>query len=179
MTYAAGLLFTVLLPSVALAQEGDYVGPNHIHGIAVELHGNLDTIGVFGGGVRFALPLLPSGFIRGRVDDELALSLGADLFFAPTHFGSSYYDSGAYLVPIVALNWNFYLGRNWSIFPEAGAALHYGFDQNNWVDAYGQHYGWLYAVPDLGFGVRLHLDPRLAVVFRLSTPGGAQLGFQF
>lgn len=179
MTYAAALLLLVLSPTTSFAQDGDMVGPNHIHGLSLELHGNLDAIGVFGGGVRLGVPLVPAGIIRGRVDDELALSLGADLFFGPGPFGPAPYDSGAYLVPIVALNWNFYLGSSWSIFPEVGVALHYGFDQHGWVDASGYRYDWFYVAPDLGFGVRLHLGPRMAVLLRVSTPGGVQLGLQF
>lgn len=163
-------------------RPGPYGGggySNQIHGTRLDLHGNVDRYGVFGVGGRLEFALVPNGFLRGSVHDEFALSLGADFLFAPSYFGWDSYDGGGYAVPIAAVQWNLYLGDRWSIFPEAGVAIHMGFDDGGWKDSNGHSYGWLYAEPDLGFGARFHFSPRVALLMRLSTPGGLQVGLNF
>ncbi|MDP2313707.1 MAG: hypothetical protein Q8P41_12425 [Pseudomonadota bacterium] len=165
----------------ALAEEPHHHGEDHnqIQGVRVDLHGNVHRYGVFGAGGRVEFALVPDGFIGGNVRDELALSLGADAFFAPLYFGDNYYDGGAWVVPIGAVQWNFYLGDRWSVFPEVGVALHVGFRQDEWYDKQGRGYAWLYAEPDLGIGARYHFTSRVALLMRLSTPGGLQVGVVF
>ena len=127
---------------------------------------------MFGLGGRVEFPLVKDGLIGGNVHDELALSLGADLLFSPVDH--DYYTGTGYVIPIGALQWNFYLGPDWSIFPEAGVALHMGFDNYGYGDR-----AWFYPQPDLGFGARYHFDSRLALLMRISTPGGLQVGLNF
>lgn len=172
-----GLLFT----PPALANE-THVGSNHnqISGLRGEIHGNLDRYSVFGLGGRLEFAIVPNGIVSGNVRDELALSLGADIFFAPVNvYDGYYYSGGAYLVPIAAVQWNFYLGDRWSLFPELGLALHSGFDGRDWKDPDGRSVGWLYLEPDIGVGARFHFSPSVALLLRISTPGGAQLGLVF
>lgn len=181
-------LLALVLADPALAndelREGDgYEGSggsyNHIHGIRIDVHGNLDGWGLFGLGGRAELALISNGLLRGAVHDELALSLGADFLFAPSGLSGNGYDDGGYAIPIAALQWNIYIGDRLSIFPEAGVALHVGFDDDGWNDNSGRSYGWLYAEPALGLGARLHLGRRVALLLRVGTPGGVQLGLNF
>ena len=179
-----GLLLSIGLLSAtpALAEDDlHHHGPDHnqIQGARVDLHGNVDRWGLFGAGGRVEFAIVPDGFINGNVQDELALSFGADVFFAPIYFGGNYYDGGAYVIPIAAAQWNFYLGDRWSVFPEVGVALHVGFRQDGWYDKNGRGYGWLYAEPNLGVGARYHFTERVALLMRLSTPGGLQVGVTF
>ncbi len=189
MTRSLGMLLPLglLFAGPAFANDGypsDYPygrlgGYNQIHGMRVDLHGNVDRWGVFGVGGRLEFALVPNGFLRGTVHDEFALSLGADFLVSPAYFGWGGFNGGGYAVPIAAVQWNLYLGDRWSIFPEAGLAMHMGFDEAGWNDGNGHHYGWLYAEPALGLGARFHFSPRAALLMRLSTPGGLQVGLNF
>ena len=155
----------------ARADDG-YATNSGIDDIRVDVHADVDWYGMFGVGVRGEFPIVRDGVVHGSVRDEIALSLGGDLLFVP--FSRGYYDGGAYAIPIVAAQWNFYFGDHWSIFPEVGAAVHLGFDH----DGYGDR-AWLYATPDLGFGVRFHFDRHAALLFRVASPCGAQIGMTF
>ena len=125
----------------------------------VDIHANIDSRSVFGSGARFEFAVVPDGFIGGNVHDELALSFGADVFFAPLYWGDNYYSGGAYVVPI--------------------GAVHVGFNHDEWYDKHGHGYGWAYATPDVGFGARYHFNSHVALLLKLSTPGGAQVGIVF
>jgi hypothetical protein len=170
-----------LLLTANAAAHDDHVGADHnqISGVRFDIHANLDPYGMFGAGARFELPLVPNGFIGGKVHDELALSLGADLLFGGTYLGWSDSDPGTFLTPLAAVQWNFYFGNNWSIFPEAGLAIHIGFTHDTWYDGRGHAYGWLYPQPELGLGARYHFNPNLALLMRVSTPAGLQVGLVF
>ena len=175
-----GILFSVLQSSPALADDL-HLGANHnqISGVRVDIHGSLDRYSGLGFGARGEFAIVPNGIISGEVRDELALSLGADLMFAQSYFGWDYYGGGTYLVPIAAVQWNFYVGSHWSLFPEAGVAIVIGFDDREWKDNNGHNYGWIWAQPNLGLGARYHFDDNVALLLRISTPGGLQLGVVF
>ena len=164
---------TLFATTSAWAHDGHH-GPDHnqIVGVRGEAHGSVSQFGVFGAGARAEFAVVPDGFIGGDVHDELALSLGGDLFFAELTPG--YYDSGLYVVPIAALQWNFYLGDEWSIFPEAGLAFHIDPDDDGWNGRSA-----IYATPDVGFGARYHFASRNALLLRASSPGGVQVGLTF
>lgn len=154
--------------------DGAHHGPDHnqIRGVRFDIHGNLDMYGMVGSGIRFEFPIVPDGFISGEVHDELALTFGADIMFAP--FIPNYYDSGPYVLPIGAVQWNFYLPHNWSIFPELGVAAHIGLREDPW-----RGHKSIYPWPNAGFGARYHFTDRVGLLFRISTPGGFQFGMIF
>jgi hypothetical protein len=154
------------------ADEGHH-GPDHnqIRGVRGEFHGTVSPFSVFGVGGRAEFAVVPDGFIGGDVQDELALSLGADAFFA--QLNTTYYSGGAYFVPIAALQWNFYVG-DWSIFPEAGVVFYVSADGNGW-----NGHEPVYLGPDLGIGFRYHFASRNALLVRASSPGGLQVGLTF
>lgn len=166
------VLATLLGPGAALAQspQPSSNASNHIGGARVDVHANLGGYGSFGAGFRVDIPLLREGFIQ-NTDDELALSVGLDGYFV--NFYRDYYDGGAYLIPSVLAQWNFYIGDQWSVFPEAGLSL--------WVgDAdYLRRGRGFYAAPNFGIGARYHFSQRNAVLVRINTPTGFQLGLTF
>lgn len=161
------------LSTGALADDGHH-GPDHnqIRGVRGEVHGTVSPFSVFGVGARVEFALVPDGFIGGDVHDELALSVGADAFFA--ELNPDYYSGGAYFVPIAALQWNFYIGDDWSIFPEAGVVFYVAADGNGW-----NGHESIYLGPDLGIGFRYHFASRNALLVRASSPGGLQVGLTF
>lgn len=176
------LLAVLIATSVASADEpndhlNDYAqhhgrDHNQIRGVRFDIHSNLDTNGMVGAGGRIEFAIVPDGFIGGDVHDELALSFGADVLIAP--FVPRFYDAGPYVLPIGAVQWNFYLPHNWSVFPEVGVAAHIGVRPDEWR-GHKRIYPW----PNVGFGVRYHFTDRVGLLMRISTPGGFQFGLNF
>ena len=152
---------TLLLLSTPALAAGVHTGPNHnqIDGVRWDIHLDLEPYGFFGVGARVEFALVPDGFLD-SVNDELALSLGADLFFASVSYDPApYYPGGAWLVPVAAVQWNFYLGSEWSVFPELGLAVHTRFDQNGWTDKHGRDHRWIQPGLHAGVGARWHFSP--------------------
>lgn len=143
---------------------------NHIGGARFDVHANLGGYGSFGAGFRVDLPLLREGFIQ-NTDDEFALSIGADGFFVS--FYDDYYDGGPYVIPSIVAQWNFYIGDQWSVFPEAGLSIWIGDSD------YLRRGRGFYAAPNFALGARYHFTQRNAVLVRLGTPTGFQLGLTF
>jgi len=176
------------------SHPGDH---NAIDGVRPEIH--LDLGGwwhTFGAGFRIDIPIVPDGFLRGTsIHDELALSPGADLWFIGYHryyYRSRYCDpygcddNDLAFWPIIAVDWNLYLGESWSVFPELGIVFllwddYYGYN-DYWCDARGCYGGRadIYVLPHFGAGARWHFTDRNAIVFRLVWPPGAlQVGITF
>lgn len=159
----------LLAPLTAAAAEIE--SDNHIGGLRFDAHGVFGGYGSLGAGLHIDIPIVPNGLINGA-DDELALSPGADIFL--TDFYPDYYGGGPYVIPSLVVQWNFYIGDDWSIFPEAGVAMFVG-DRN-----YLRHgHEGFYLAPDLGFGARYHFSSRNALIARASSPLGLQLGVTF
>jgi hypothetical protein len=173
--------FSLLLSLGLAAPTAAFAGSqNQIQGARGDVHGNLNSYGMLGFGGRVEFALVPDGFLTGEVSDELALSVGADVFFSPVYVGNGdHYGGGAYLLPIIAAQWNFYLGNDWSVFPELGLAIYASFDHNGWNGNNGRNYGWIYPTVDAGIGARYHITSRTALLLRASTPGGLQFGVVF
>ncbi len=144
----AALLASGLCP-VATAEA-------QIQGVRPEGHLNLGFHGDVGVGFRIDIPLVPQGLLD-TVNDELAVSPGAELLFGG--------NDVAIGVP-VALQWNFYLTRDWSVFPELGLALFFHDD---------------HADLDLlvALGGRYHMSARNALFLRIGWPLGLQFGVTF
>jgi hypothetical protein len=119
--------------------------------------------------VRADIPLLKNGILNG-VNDELAISPGIELFFV--NFWHDRYNGGPYLMPLVLLQWNFYLDEHWSVFPEVGVAMYIG-------DEDLPRGGPFYAGVATGLGVRYHFNQRNALLVRAGWPAGLQVGLTF
>ncbi len=163
-------LFT-LSTLVAPPSEAAEITTNHIRGVRFDAHANFGGYGSVGGGVRVDVPILSEGILEG-VDDELAISPGLDVF-GPT-FYHDYYAGGPYLIPSAVMQWNFYVAPKWSVFPEAGLALYVGD-----ADYLRHGHGGVYAAVALGVGTRYHFNDRNALLLRIATPTGLQLGITF
>jgi len=157
----------------AVAQEGeggdggggDRGGGSPRDSVTFDAHVDLGWYSSFGVGFRADITIVPNGIID-EVDDDLAISPGAELFW----FYHDDYD-GVGLIPLVALQWNFYVSDDWSVFPELGVALLFAPNRNRF---------WrTFVAPFLGFGARYHFNERNALLLRLSWPAGLQVGITF
>jgi hypothetical protein len=162
--------FALAAPLAHAANNGNV--PHSIHGARLDLHADLDWNSMVGVGGRLEFPIAPRGLIKDYARDELALSLGADVLFQP--IDDVHYTGGAYLVPVIAAQWNFYLGSRWSIFPEAGMAAHVDFDREGYGDR-----AWIYPQVNAGLGGRCHINKRAALLMRVGIPAGLQVGLTF
>ncbi len=150
---------------LAQGQNGSFgESPNRFANFRFELHVAFGWYGAIGAGGRFEFPLVRQGLIQG-VDDELALSIGAEVFY----FYGPYLGLG--VTPLLALQWNFYVGPSVSLFPELGLAFIFGPQR--------ERYWGAFVAPYLGFGVRFHFTDRNALLLRASWPAGLQLGITF
>ena len=140
-------VFALLASATAEAQ---------IQGVRPEGHLNLGFHGDVGVGFRVDIPILSQGLLD-TVNDELAVSPGAELLFGGNDIAIG--------VP-VALQWNFYLTRDWSVFPELGLALIFDDDH--------AHMRLLVAL-----GGRYHMSSRNALFLRIGWPLGLQFGVTF
>lgn len=159
----SGASFGVLPSTYAGAIEG---GANRFTNFRFEVHLDLGWYGAGGIGVRFELPLARNGILDG-VDDEIALSFGAELFY----FYNPRYSGVFGLTPILAVQWNFFITPNISLFPELGVAF---FVLDSRAYAWGT-----FIAPYLGFGFRYHFTDRNALLLRASWPAGFQIGITF
>jgi hypothetical protein len=151
-TLLVGAAWVVAWPTTASAQ---------IAGVRPEVHLDLGFHADIGFGVRVDIPIVKDGLLMSARDD-LAISPGADLLFDDGH---------VWLGIPVALQWNFYITPEWSVFPELGLALligeHHRHNDNVGVD-------FLLAV-----GGRYHFNSRNALVLRVGWPIGLQFGITF
>jgi len=139
-------------------------GPNRFANIRFEAHFAFGWYGAVGGGGRLEVPIVRAGLLE-NVDDEIALSVGAELFY----FYGPYVGLG--VTPLAALQWNFFVGNNVSLFPELGIAFVFGPSR--------ERYWGTFVAPYVGFGVRFHFTDRNAVLLRASWPAGLQVGLTF
>lgn len=138
--------------------------PNRFANIRFEAHLGFGWYGAVGIGGRLEFPIVRAGILQ-NVDDEIALSIGAEVFY----FYGRYLGVG--VTPLIALQWNFFLSNAVSIFPELGLAFIFGPGR----DAY-----WgTFIAPYLGLGIRFHFTDRNAVLIRGSWPAGLQVGITF
>lgn len=131
----------------------------------VEAHFLVGYFGELGLGGRAEIPLATSGIVDG-VADDIRLSVGIDALWFYHSDGDGF---GVY--PILALQWNFYLGEDWSIFVEAGLGFVWAPNRQRFWDTFIAPYG--------GAGVRHHFTHRNAIFLRAGFMPGAQLGITF
>ncbi len=168
---AVGALLA-LAAAPACAEDEVHLGDDHnqIDGVRMDVHADIGNYGAFGVGLRADIPILANGIVEG-VNDELAFSPGVEVFFV--NYWHDRYDGGPYVLPLAMLQWNFYLGADWSVFPEAGLAVFIG-DGDYLPRGHG-----VYAAFATGLGVRYHFNTRNALLLRASWPAGLQAGLTF
>jgi hypothetical protein len=161
---ALGAATAAALPATAAAQAGP---PSNVR---LDVH--LDTSPWYsngGLGFRFDIPIVREGLIDGgSVRDDLSLSLGGEFIW----FWDRRY-SGLGLIPLAMFQWNFYLGRSFSLFPELGLAFLWG--PRGWNNDY-----WgTYIAPAVQVGFRWHFSASNALLVRIGWPAGLQVGITF
>ena len=160
----AGLV-ALALSGVALASPAPAAAQTHDDSVRFDVHADFGWYSFVGAGFRVDIPIVAEGLIA-AADDELAITLGAEV-------GWFYHsvDHGFGVYPVLAFQWNFYLGEKWSIFPELGVAFLFGPNRKRYWDTF--------AAPHGGFGVRWHFGERNALLMRVTWPGGFQIGLTF
>lgn len=169
----------VLVSAFSLFASATTASAQHVHSsdlVRIEAHGTLSTYEGIGGGLRGEFVVLPEGAIP-NFDDDLSLTVGGDaiLFFDDEDWRDRYDhdDEGIGLWAAGAVQWNFYLGRDWSVFPEIGIWLQFGEDGRG-------HRDDDFDIDLLvGIGARYHLGGRSAILLRLEHPGLLHIGVQF
>jgi hypothetical protein len=180
-----GVIASLVLACPAFAADDDDnididVNDNSIDTVRLDVHGDFDNEGAVGVGVRADIPVLANGILGGRVRDELAISPGAEFFFADLDQNS--YDGGAFAVPELMLQWNIYARKRWSVFPEAGAAVFIGDGAKYIRNARAvpdKNNGPVFAVPAVALGARYHFNDRNSLLLRYGPPAGVQAGLTF
>jgi hypothetical protein len=175
----AAASFATLSPAApAAAQPPGADGRNKIDAVRFDVHGSFGWFWALGVGGRVEFAIVPDGFID-SLDDELAISVGADAQFFGWNdrsFCTGYACFGDWSVwtPVTA-QLNIYLTPDWSVFPELGGAVGFydcGPTNNRGVCVTG--------TPVVGVGGRWHFAPeRLSLLVRISYPFGLQAGLVF
>ena len=156
-------LLTLVLGGAALALPQAASAQSHGDSVRFDVHLDVGWYRFLAAGFRVDIPIVAEGLIT-SADDELAITLGADLGF--------FYHSEAFgAYPVLAFQWNFYLSEKWSIFPELGVAFIFGPRGDRPWDTF--------AAPYAGFGVRWHFTDRNALLMRVTWPTGFQIGITF
>ncbi|MCL2778596.1 MAG: hypothetical protein FWD73_11375 [Polyangiaceae bacterium] len=146
------------------------------YSVEVEPHGvlgwaDLYTSSGFGLGGRFSIPIVDPGFIP-TINNNVAISFGIDwvhytgCYYAGTHCGADYF-----MFP-VALQWNFWLTKQWSVFGEPGLFIYHGFYNNDFCNGLvGCSNPTVTSIdPAFFVGARYHFNNRTALTMRVGYP---------
>jgi hypothetical protein len=125
-------------------QHPDYVFEAEPHVLVTPFSGFLPGIGF-----RGTVIILQNGFIP-SINNSVGISFGAD-----------YVDKGVWMP--VAMQWNFWLSRNWSVFGEPGVAIRAG---QKFKGKHDDHLGFL----GLWAGGRYHFTDTIALTMRVGRP---------
>lgn len=179
-------LAVAAIPSVAWAdstirtpgEHTDYhvdIEPHGVFGLAYwDFGAAYGTVG-FGGGARFSIPLCKNCFIP-KINNNVAISFGADFVFYP--FGNAPVTFTDLYLP-VAMQWNFFVHKKWSIAGEVGFTPVIGvfYDYGYCGGGPACHNWWVY--PDAGFVARYHFNDRVALTMRIGFPEFFNIGVSF
>ena len=170
------LLFATSLTSSASADDTvKHPGDHPDYTIEIEPHGLLglgfryDGLGV-GAGVRLSIPIVKNGFIP-SINNSVAISFGGDLLHYGGCYNSNFECSANYLFFPVALQWNFFVAKRWSVFGEPGIVPFYGFYDNGCNNVKGCNDPSHFSVtPALYVGGRFYFNEHTALTMRLGYP---------
>jgi hypothetical protein len=169
----AGVAGLALLMAGGSAQAQSIIRNNDAHPhFEIEVHGlaAFHRGYGFGGGARFGIPIVPSGFLS-QVNDSFALSLGADFIWWAGYYGC-FNSACAYspfgIIGHIDAQWNFFIHEKFSAFAEAGFAPEFYFGQGNC--GFGFFCPWF----DFGVGGRWHFRGNAdfpTLTFRVGSTG--------
>jgi hypothetical protein len=174
------LAIAAMAPSVAHADGTIRIPGDHPdYHVDIEPHGVLavgfdgfDGIFGFGGGVRFSIPVCKNCFIP-RINNNVAITFGADFAYYP--FPNNYQPTFLFLP--VALQWNFFVDKKWSVGPEVGFTPWFGLYNYAVCDGNGCHNWELW--PSIAAVGRYHFNQKVALTMRLGFPEFFNIGVSF
>jgi len=124
----------------------------------------------FGIGGRFSIPIVDNGFIK-TINNSVAISFGADFM----HYDGCYIGrvggcSANFLLLPVAMQWNFYVARQWSVFGEPGLFIYHGFFDTCPVGIPCVEPTATGVRPAFYLGGRYHFNEHIALTMRIGYP---------
>ncbi len=171
------LVAVLCLPRTAHADETiRSPGAHPDYSVEIEPHLVLGDDSVFasagyGVGARFGIPIVRNGFVP-SINNSVAINFGIDL----VHYDQCYFQTtgcGAnYLLFPVALQWNFFVARQFSVYGEGGIFLYKGFISDtvcagNVCVGSPSDFGVL---PTFAVGGRWHFSEHVALNLRVGYP---------
>ncbi len=128
----------------------------------------------FGGGVRISMPVCKNCFIP-KINNNVAISFGADFVFYP------FVPDGAavptYVMLPVAMQWNFFVSKKWSVGPEVGFTPSFGVFYD-YGQCAGPCHNWA-IWPSFWAVGRYHFNDRVALTMRVGYPEFFNIGVSF
>jgi hypothetical protein len=180
---AIALASTLAVSAVARAEETTIKDPGQhpSYPIEIEPHAVLGMGDIYGStgagvGLRLSIPIVQNGFVK-SIDDSVAISFGGDFL----HYSNCYYAErcGAnYLLLPVALQWNFFLTRHWSVFGEPGLYVYKGFMDSCGNLAPCQQPSDFGIGPAFAIGGRYQFNETVTLAMRLGYPSSS-IGVSF
>lgn len=129
----------------------------------------------FGGGARFSIPLCKNCFVP-KINNNVAISFGADFAFYP--FVDAGFASPWFLFLPVAMQWNFFLTKKWSVAAEPGITPWFGlYDYGTFCGGPGCHNWAIW--PSIAFVGRYHFNDKVALTMRIGFPEFFNVGVSF
>ncbi len=173
------VLATFATPGAARADDTIKHPGDHPHyAVEIEPHlllglDNIYASSGFGAGARFSIPIVENGFVR-TINNSVAITFGADLLHYGTSCGrgNAFDCSANYLFFPVAMQWNFYVARKWSVFGEPGLFIYHGF-YDSCANVNGPCFSPGSATgvrPALYLGGRYHFTEHIALTMRIGYP---------
>jgi hypothetical protein len=143
-----GLLLALSATRTARADESviKFPGQHPNYVFEAEPHFLIDPFHDFAPGVGFrgTVNIVQNGFVK-TINNSVGVTFGLD-----------YAHKGVWIP--VAMQWNFWLSRHWSVFGEPGITFRAG--------EHGDHLAWL----GLWAGGRYHFTDRIALTMRVGSP---------
>jgi len=153
-------------------------GDHPDYSVEIEPHGVFGWSDFYGGngfgvGGRFSIPVVQNGFVP-KLNNSVAVSFGLDfLHYSGCAYNVNNIGCGAnYLFFPVALQWNFFVAQQWSVFGEPGLFIYHGFYDTdvcngirfcNTPTATGVN-------PAFYAGGRYHFNEHVALTMRIGYP---------
>jgi len=173
-------LAAVTIPSVAAARDETIREPGEHpdYHFDIEPHGvlGLDFYGDgglgLGGGIRISMPVCKNCFIP-KINNNVAVTFGADFAFFPFFDNPGY--APWYLYLPVAMQWNFFVAKKWSVAAEPGIVPWFGLYDYGACNGCHNWAIW----PSLSFVGRYHFNDRVALTMRVGIPEFFNIGVSF
>jgi hypothetical protein len=175
------LASAVALPRAAAAETviknpGDH--PSYT--VEIEPHGLLGWANLYrdnglGIGGRFTIPIVQNGFVP-SINNSVGISFGLDWL----RYGGCFYrgrdrfergcGANFFIFP-VAMQWNFWLTTNWSVFAEPGLYVYHGVFDDYCAGLPGCGYPTRTSVePAFYAGGRFHFNDKVSLTMRIGYP---------